>query len=130
MSTADLRPSLNNVFHIGPMKDLPILNSCSWVFAAADANHDGGEQEEEAGHGEAHTVHRLVAHKGITVSHVVNSNYTSTSLAKSWDLWNTKESDKIIMNLSLSRTYLADTTKILTILKVYKCANCLSEFVH
>lgn len=63
----------------------PILNRCSWVFAAADMNHDEGEQEEEAGHSEAHPVHRLVAHKDITVSHVINPSYRSTSLTKSWN---------------------------------------------
>lgn len=67
-------------------KHLPILNSCTWVLAATDTNHDGGEQKEEAGHGETHTVHRFVAHQDIAVGLVFNTRYSGSSLAKSWDL--------------------------------------------
>ena len=71
-------------------KHLPILNSCTWVSAATDTDHDGEEQEEEAGHGEAHSVHRLVAHDDITVNLVFKTRYGTSSLAKSWDLQNSK----------------------------------------
>lgn len=70
------------------------MNSCTWVFAVTDTNHDGGEQKEEAGHGEAHTVHRLVAHNDITVNLVFDARYSSSSLAKSWDLQNSRKSEK------------------------------------
>lgn len=74
-------------------KFLPILNSCTWVFAATDANHDGTEQKEEAGHGKTHTVHRLVAHEDITVKLVLNREVWS-SFAKSWDLRKRRKSDE------------------------------------
>lgn len=45
----------------------PVLDAGSGVLAAAHSDHDDGEQEEEAGHGEAHAVHRLVAHEDVTV---------------------------------------------------------------
>lgn len=35
----------------------PILYGGSRVLAAAHTDHDDGEEEEEAGHGEAHSVH-------------------------------------------------------------------------
>lgn len=82
------------------MKHSPILKSCTWVFAATDTNHDGAEQKEEAGHGEAHAVHRLIAHDDITVNLVFKTRYGTSSLAKSWDLQNSKESeDKCVIKL-------------------------------
>ena len=72
--------------HLSQRKHLPVLNSCTWVFAATDTNHDGGEHKEEAGHGNTHTVHRLVAHNDITVDMVFDTRYSCSSLAKSWDL--------------------------------------------
>lgn len=68
--------------------NIPILNGCSGVFAATDTNHDDGKQKEEAGHGKAHPVHRLVAHNDIAVDLVSNTIYCSSTLAKSWDLEN------------------------------------------
>lgn len=35
----------------------PILHGGSGVLAAAHTDHDDGEEKEEAGHGEAHSVH-------------------------------------------------------------------------
>lgn len=75
-----------DLLYISQTKHLPILNSCAWVLAATDTNHDGGEQKEEAGHGETHTVHRFVAHEDIAVGLVFNTRYSGSSLAKSWDL--------------------------------------------
>lgn len=49
----------------------PILDGGSRVFAAAHSDHDDGEEEEEAGHGEAHAVHGLVAHNDVTVDFVL-----------------------------------------------------------
>lgn len=80
---AKLPPSLNTCI---PYHHSPILNRCTWVFAATDTDHDGGEQKEEACHGEAHAVHRLVAHYDITVDMVFDTRYCSSSLAESWDL--------------------------------------------
>lgn len=60
------------------------------IFTASNAEHDGAEEEEEAGHGEAHAVHRLVAHDDITVHLVFNSRYRSSSLAEAWYLFETK----------------------------------------
>lgn len=54
----------------------PILDGGSGVFAAAHSDHDDGEEEEEAGHGEAHTVHGLVAHNDVTVDFVLQARYT------------------------------------------------------
>lgn len=67
-------------------RQLPVLNSGTWVFAATNTDHYGGEQKEEAGHGKAHAIHRLVAHDDITVHLVFNARYRSSSLTKSWDL--------------------------------------------
>ena len=53
------------------VQHLPILEGGSRVLAAAHSDHDDGEEEEEAGHGEAHAVHRLVAHDDVTVHLVV-----------------------------------------------------------
>ena len=64
----------------------PILNDGSWVSAAAHAHHDHGEQEEEAGHGEAHAVHRLEAHDGVTVHLVLDARYAAPALAETGDL--------------------------------------------
>lgn len=49
----------------------PVLDGSSRVLAGAHSDHDDGEQEEEAGHGEAHAVHRLVAHDDVTVHPVL-----------------------------------------------------------
>jgi len=68
------------------MELLPALNSCTWVFTVTDTNHYGREQKEEAGHGKAHAVHRLVAHNDITVDLVFNTRYRCSSLTESWDL--------------------------------------------
>lgn len=35
----------------------PVLDGGSGVLAAVHSDHDDGEEEEEAGHGEAHAVH-------------------------------------------------------------------------
>lgn len=45
----------------------PILDGGPGVLAAAHSDHDEGEEEEEAGHGEAHAVHWLVAYDDVTV---------------------------------------------------------------
>lgn len=66
---------------------LPILKGTTGIFTAANAEHDGGEEEEEAGHGEAHAVHRLVAHDDITVHLVFNPRYRRSSLTKTWYLF-------------------------------------------
>lgn len=66
---------------------VPILKGSTGIFTATNAEHDCGEEEEEAGHGEAHTVHRLVAHDDITVHLVFNSRYRSSSLTKTWYLF-------------------------------------------
>lgn len=61
----------------------PILDGSSGVLAAAHSNHDDGEEEEEARHGEAHTVHRLVAHNDVTV-HV--ARYVRATHTETWNL--------------------------------------------
>lgn len=71
-------------------EDVPILNGSTGIFTAANPEHDGREEEEEAGHGEAHPVHRLVAHDDITVHLVFNSRYGSSSLTKTWYLFERK----------------------------------------
>lgn len=78
-------------------KYLPILNRCTWIFAATDTNHDGREQKKEAGHGKTHAVHRFVAHDDITVNLVFHTKYSSSSLAKSWDLQNMERKKKPII---------------------------------
>ena len=70
---------------------LPILDSSTAVFAAADLNHNCREEEEEAGHGEAHAVHRLVAQDDITVHNVINARYTASTHAEPWYLANEKQ---------------------------------------
>lgn len=57
----------------------PILDGGSGVLAAAHSDHDDGEEEEEAGHGEAHAVHRLVAHNDVTVHLVLYAGYTGAA---------------------------------------------------
>lgn len=57
----------------------PILDGRSRVLAAAHADHDDGEEEEEAGHGEAHAVHGLVAHDDVTVHLVIYKGYTGSA---------------------------------------------------
>lgn len=55
----------------GTARYQPILEVGSRVLAAAHSDHDDGEEEEEAGHGEAHSVHRLVADNDVTVHQVM-----------------------------------------------------------
>lgn len=74
------------------------MNGRPWVFAATDTNHDDGEQKEEAGHGETHAVHRLVAQNDITVNLVFKARYSVSSLAKSWDLQNNTQQCVINFN--------------------------------
>lgn len=64
----------------------PVLDRGSGVFAAAHSDHDEGEEEEEAGHGEAHTVHRLVAHDDVTVHLVLYPWYTGPPHTEAWNL--------------------------------------------
>lgn len=71
-------------------EDLPILKGSTRIFTATNAEHDGGKEEEEAGHGETHAVHRLVAHDDITVHLVFNPRYRRSSLTKTWYLFETK----------------------------------------
>lgn len=61
----------------------PILDGSSGVLAAAYTDHDDGEEEEEAGHGKAHAVHRLVAHDDITVDLAL---YKCAFRAETWNL--------------------------------------------
>lgn len=63
------------------------MKGSAGVFTATNAEHDGGEEEEEAGHGETHAVDRLVAHDDITVHLVFNPRYRRSSLAKTWYLF-------------------------------------------
>lgn len=64
----------------------PILDGRSRVLAAAHADHDDGEEEEEAGHGEAHAVHGLVAHDDVTVHLVIYKGYTGSAKTETWNL--------------------------------------------
>lgn len=66
----------------------PILDGGSGVFAAAHSDHDDGEEEEEAGHGEAHAVHGLVAHNDVTVDLVLYARYTGATDTETWYLAN------------------------------------------
>lgn len=75
------------------MDVIPILDRRPWVFAAANTNHDDGEEEEEAGHGETHAVHRLVAHNDVTVDFILNARYGGTSYTESRNLGENKEID-------------------------------------
>lgn len=54
---------------------LPILDDSAGVFTAAYPDHEDREEEEEASHGKAHSVHRLVAHNDITVHLIFNTRY-------------------------------------------------------
>lgn len=64
----------------------PVLDGGSGVFAAAHADHDDGEEEEEAGHGEAHAVHRLVAHDHLAVHLVLHAWNAAPAHAEARDL--------------------------------------------
>lgn len=66
----------------------PILDGSSGVFAAAHLDHDDGEEEEEAGHGEAHAVHGLVAYNDVTVDLVLYARYTGATDTETWYLAN------------------------------------------
>jgi len=50
----------------GPLS-LPVVQRGPWVPAAADLDHEQGEEQEEHGHAEAGAVHRLVAHQHVAV---------------------------------------------------------------
>lgn len=50
-----------------PHTSSPVLDGSSGVLAGAHSDHDDGKQEEEAGHGKAHAVHRLVTHNDVAV---------------------------------------------------------------
>ena len=67
-------------------KRKPVLDGGSGVFAAADSDHDDGEEEEEAGHGKAHAVHRLVAHDDVTVHLVLHAWYTGPTHTEAGNL--------------------------------------------
>lgn len=67
-------------------KRKPVLDGGSGVFAAAHSDHDDGEEEEEAGHGEAHAVHRLVAHDDVTVHLVLHAWYTGPAHTEAGNL--------------------------------------------
>lgn len=62
------------------------MDGGSRVLAAAHADHDDGEEEEEAGHGEAHAVHGLVAHDDVTVDLVSYEGYTGSAQTETWNL--------------------------------------------
>lgn len=64
----------------------PVLDGGSGVFTATHADHDDGEEEEEAGHGEAHAVHRLVAHDDLTVHLVLHSRNAAPTHTEARDL--------------------------------------------
>lgn len=64
----------------------PVLDGGSGVFAAAHSDHDDGEEEEEAGHGEAHAVHRLVAHDDVAVHLVLHAWYTGPTHTEAGNL--------------------------------------------
>lgn len=51
--------SVSSLFRVVVLKlqYKPILDGGPGVLAAAHSDHDEGEEEEEAGHGEAHSVH-------------------------------------------------------------------------
>ena len=66
------------------------MDSSTAVFAAADLNHNSREEEEEAGHGETHAVHRLVAEDDITVHKVIQARYTISTHTEPWYLANEK----------------------------------------
>lgn len=68
----------------------PILDGSSGVLAVAHTDHDDGEEEEEAGHGEAHSVHRLVAHDDVTVYLVLQARYGGATHTETWNLTNKK----------------------------------------
>lgn len=63
-----------------------ILNGGSWVLAAAHSDHDEGEKEKEASHGETHPVHRLITHNDLTVDLALKARYGRALLTKSRNL--------------------------------------------
>jgi len=71
----------------------PVLDGGSGVLAAAHEDHDDGEEEEEAGHGEAHAVHRLVADNDVAVHLVVDARYGRATETETWNLtvWSTQK---------------------------------------
>lgn len=74
----------------------PILDGGSGVLAAAHSDHDDGEEEEEAGHGEAHAVHRLVAHNDVTVHLVLYARYTGAANTETRNLTELKHTKEIM----------------------------------
>lgn len=87
----------------------PVLDGGAGVLAAAHSDHDDGEEEEEAGHGEAHTVHRLVAHDDIAIHLarvVVGAHAETWNLTKGWDGWRTggdkSGSDETLLRAEMS----------------------------
>lgn len=64
----------------------PVLDGGPRVLAAAHSDHDEGEEEEEAGHGEAHAVNRLVAYDDVAVHRVLYARYGGAACAKTRNL--------------------------------------------
>lgn len=64
----------------------PVLDGSSRVLAAAHSDHDDGEEEEEAGHGEAHAVDWFITHDDVTVHLAFYARYTWTTHTEAGDL--------------------------------------------
>lgn len=55
------------------LSPLPVVNYCSGILAVFYVDHEEGEGQEEHAHAKAHPVHRLVAHKDLTVHAALDS---------------------------------------------------------
>lgn len=67
---------------------LPIVHRCPWVVAALHFDHQQGEEKEEHGHTEAHTVHSFVTNEYIAIHVAMHTRNTCShpSITKSGNL--------------------------------------------
>lgn len=83
----------------------PVLDVSSGVLAAAHADHNDGEEEEEAGHGEAHAVHGLVAHDDVTIHMVLHAGNTEAALTETWNLTESQHRRENTINIIPSTSF-------------------------
>lgn len=71
-----------------PLHCLPIVNGSAWVSAVLDVNHQNGKTQEPHTHAKADAVHRLVAHKHLTVDIglQVGDRGAGPVFTEAWDL--------------------------------------------
>lgn len=85
------------------LSNIPVLNGGPWVLAAAHSDHDDGEEEEKAGQGETHPVHRLVANNNLTIYLPFKARYGHAFFTKSRYLRGTShDHDQVCLRLLVS----------------------------